>query len=188
MTVQAHTADRRLVVLAVAAGRKDRPETDALLAALAIFAATPALAADKHAGHSHAAPAAATLVDGTVKKVDKAAGKLTLSHGPLPNGMPAMTMVFRAADAGMLDQVKVGGFDGSPDAVAAVKAGELQYTVLQPVAVFSQKAVEQADSFIPPPERPQGPGDGEARPEGSGPQPHRPPRAGHLPAEVRDVA
>ena len=66
----------------------------ALLAALAIFAATPALAADKHAGHSHAAPAAATLVDGTVKKVDKAAGKLTLSHGPLPNGMPAMTMAF----------------------------------------------------------------------------------------------
>jgi erythritol transport system substrate-binding protein len=44
--------------------------------------------------------------------------------------------------------VKVGGFDGSPDAVAAIKAGELEYTVLQPVAVFSVKAVEQADSFI----------------------------------------
>ncbi len=44
--------------------------------------------------------------------------------------------------------MKVGGFDGSPDAVAAIKAGELQYTVLQPVAVFSAEAVKQADSFI----------------------------------------
>lgn len=44
--------------------------------------------------------------------------------------------------------IKVGGFDGSPDAVAAIKAGELQYTVLQPVAVFSAEAVKQADSFI----------------------------------------
>ena len=80
----------------------------ALLAALAIFAATPALAADKHAGHSHAAPAAATLVDGTVKKVDKAAGKLTLSHGPLPNGMPAMTMAFGVKNPAWLDQLKAG--------------------------------------------------------------------------------
>lgn len=80
----------------------------ALLAALAIVATTPALAADNHAGHSHAAPAAATLVDGTVKKVDKPAGKLTLSHGPLPNGMPAMTMAFRVKNPAWLDQLKVG--------------------------------------------------------------------------------
>lgn len=80
----------------------------ALLAALAILAATPALAADKHAGHSHAAPAAATLVDGTVKKVDKTAGKLTLSHGPLPNGMPAMTMAFGVKNPAWLDQLKAG--------------------------------------------------------------------------------
>lgn len=80
----------------------------ALLAALAIFAATPALAADKHTGHSHAAHAAATLVDGTVKKVDKAAGKLTLSHGPLPNGMPAMTMAFGVKNPAWLDQLKAG--------------------------------------------------------------------------------
>ena len=80
----------------------------ALLATLAILAATPALAADKHAGHSHAAPAAATLVDGTVKKVDKTAGKLTLSHGPLPNGMPAMTMVLKVSNVAWLDQMKTG--------------------------------------------------------------------------------
>ena len=80
----------------------------ALLAALAILAATPVLAADKHTGHSHAAPAAATLVDGTVKKVDKPAGKLTLSHGPLPNGMPAMTMAFGVKNPAWLDQLKAG--------------------------------------------------------------------------------
>jgi erythritol transport system substrate-binding protein len=51
-------------------------------------------------------------------------------------------------EAGKLEQVKVGGFDGSPDAVAAIKAGELQYTVLQPVAVFSEAAVKQADNVI----------------------------------------
>ncbi|NRP87030.1 Ribose import binding protein RbsB [Ensifer adhaerens] len=51
-------------------------------------------------------------------------------------------------EAGKLANIKVGGFDGSPDAVAAIKAGELQYTVLQPVAVFSAEAVKQADSFI----------------------------------------
>ena len=51
-------------------------------------------------------------------------------------------------EAGKLASVKVGGFDGSPDAVAAIKAGELQYTVLQPVAVYSKKAVDEADSFL----------------------------------------
>ena len=64
------------------------------------------------------------------------------------NDEMALGAIAALKEAGKLDQVKVGGFDGSPDAVAAIKAGELQYTVLQPVAVFSQKAVEQADSFI----------------------------------------
>ena len=35
-----------------------------------------------------------------------------------------------------------------PKTVEAVKAGELQYTVLQPVAVFAEEAVRQADNFI----------------------------------------
>ena len=51
-------------------------------------------------------------------------------------------------EAGKLDGVIVGGFDGSPDAVAAVEAGEMAYTVLQPVAVFSREAVIQADHYI----------------------------------------
>ncbi len=64
------------------------------------------------------------------------------------NDEMALGAIAALKEAGKLSQVKVGGFDGSPDAVAAIKAGELQYTVLQPVAVFSQKAVEQADNFI----------------------------------------
>jgi len=48
-------------------------------------------------------------VKGDVVKIDKPAGKLTLRHGPIKNlDMDAMTMVFRVADSGMLDAVKVG--------------------------------------------------------------------------------
>jgi erythritol transport system substrate-binding protein len=64
------------------------------------------------------------------------------------NDEMALGAIAALKEAGKLANVKVGGFDGSPDAVAAIKAGELQYTVLQPVAVFSAKAVEQADKFI----------------------------------------
>ena len=79
-----------------------------LLAALGAALVPPAVAADGHAGMTAARPAATPLSDGLVKKVDKAAGRLTLSHGPLPNGMPAMTMAFRVRDAAWLDQVKPG--------------------------------------------------------------------------------
>jgi Cu(I)/Ag(I) efflux system protein CusF len=49
------------------------------------------------------------LSDGEVRKVDKAAKKITIKHGPLANlDMPAMTMVFRVKDPAMLDKVKAG--------------------------------------------------------------------------------
>lgn len=48
----------------------------------------------------------------------------------------------------MLDDVIVGGFDGSPDAVDAVRSGEMAYTVLQPVAIFAEDAVNIADHYI----------------------------------------
>lgn len=64
------------------------------------------------------------------------------------NDEMALGAIAALKEAGKLDQVKVGGFDGSPDAVAAIKAGEMQYTVLQPVAVFAAEAVRQADNFI----------------------------------------
>lgn len=50
-----------------------------------------------------------TMSDGEIRKVDKGAGKITIKHGPIPNlDMPNMTMVFRAKDPAMLDQVKPG--------------------------------------------------------------------------------
>lgn len=64
------------------------------------------------------------------------------------NDEMALGAIAALKEAGKLEGVKVGGFDGSPDAVAAIIAGEMQYTVLQPVAVFSAEAVKQADSFI----------------------------------------
>ena len=64
------------------------------------------------------------------------------------NDEMALGAIAALKEAGKLSGVKVGGFDGSPDAVAAVKAGEMEYTVLQPVAVFAAEAVKQADKFI----------------------------------------
>ena len=53
--------------------------------------------------------AASPMSEGVVKKIDKAAGKITLAHGPLQNlGMPGMTMAFKVKDAAWLDQYKVG--------------------------------------------------------------------------------
>jgi Cu/Ag efflux protein CusF len=55
------------------------------------------------------ADAASSMSHGEIKKIDTAAGKLTIKHGPLDNlGMGAMTMVFKAQDPAMLSQVKVG--------------------------------------------------------------------------------
>jgi erythritol transport system substrate-binding protein len=64
------------------------------------------------------------------------------------NDEMALGAIAALKTAGKLSSVKVGGVDGSPDAVAAIKAGDLQYTVLQPVATFSKKAVDEADSFL----------------------------------------
>lgn len=89
-----------------------RPLFSAGLFALATLGALPAQAAGDHAGHnmaSHAPAGKMALVDGTVKKVDKAGGKVTLAHGPLTNlDMPAMTMAFKVREAGWLGQLKPG--------------------------------------------------------------------------------
>ena len=44
--------------------------------------------------------------------------------------------------------VIVVGFDGSPDAMAAIRAGGLQATVLQPAVGGAEMAVEQADRYL----------------------------------------
>ena len=49
------------------------------------------------------------MTQGEVRKVDKDARRITISHEPLENlNMPAMTMVFRVKEPAMLDQVKAG--------------------------------------------------------------------------------
>jgi Cu/Ag efflux protein CusF len=52
---------------------------------------------------------AQAMTDGEIRKVDIAAGKLTIRHAPLTElDMPAMTMVFRVADPKLLDGLKPG--------------------------------------------------------------------------------
>nr|WP_235891073.1 D-ribose ABC transporter substrate-binding protein [Pararhizobium mangrovi] len=64
------------------------------------------------------------------------------------NDEMALGAIAALKEANKLKGVTVGGFDGSPAAIDALKSGELAYTVLQPVAVFSKKAVQEADSLI----------------------------------------
>ncbi|RDI25141.1 copper-binding protein [Pseudacidovorax intermedius] len=48
-------------------------------------------------------------VEGEVRRVDAAQGRITLRHGDIPNlDMGAMTMVFRVHDAAMLKDLKAG--------------------------------------------------------------------------------
>lgn len=88
-------------------------KTPILTAALSLLAlaAQPALAEMDHMHMQHEAgkPAAAAMTEGTIKKVDKAAGKLTIAHGPLENlAMPAMTMAFPVKSPAMLEALKAG--------------------------------------------------------------------------------
>jgi Cu(I)/Ag(I) efflux system periplasmic protein CusF len=54
--------------------------------------------------------AQSAMIDGQVTKIDEAAGKITLKHGPIKklDMDEGMTMVFRVQDPAMLKQVKVG--------------------------------------------------------------------------------
>jgi len=58
---------------------------------------------------SHVMAQKAEMTEAEVRKVDVAAGKLTLRHGEIKNlGMPPMTMVFQVKDPAYLTQVKAG--------------------------------------------------------------------------------
>lgn len=82
------------------------------LALASTFLAAPAFAQDHsaHAMHGMSEPAkSAPLSEGTVKKLDKAKGRITLAHGPLLNlDMPAMTMSFALAKPAMIGRLKEG--------------------------------------------------------------------------------
>jgi erythritol transport system substrate-binding protein len=60
----------------------------------------------------------------------------------------ALGAVAAVEAAGLTGKVVIAGFDGSPDAVDAIKAGTLLATGLQPAVLISQLAVQQADSFV----------------------------------------
>jgi erythritol transport system substrate-binding protein len=64
------------------------------------------------------------------------------------NDTMALGAVAALKAAGLINKVTVVGFDGSPDAISAVKKDQMRATVLQPAALISQMAVEQADEFI----------------------------------------
>lgn len=101
---------------------KNTLQTIAVLTLSAALAA-PALAAESHADHDHSTPqgmaqhmqmmqaasaaAGAHQTEGLVRKIDLAAGKITLRHGAMP-GMAAMTMVYRVQNKALLDGIQAG--------------------------------------------------------------------------------
>jgi Cu(I)/Ag(I) efflux system protein CusF len=86
-----------------------------MIAALGIFAAfawlslpTPPRPAGEAPGHAHTA-GSASMADGVVVAVDRAASTLTITHGPLESlGMPPMTMGFRVDDPTLLGTLNAG--------------------------------------------------------------------------------
>jgi len=55
------------------------------------------------------AQTSAGLAQGEIRKVDKAASKITIKHGDIPSiQMPPMTMVFGVKDAAWLENAKAG--------------------------------------------------------------------------------
>ncbi|RYV51185.1 D-ribose ABC transporter substrate-binding protein [Pengzhenrongella frigida] len=64
------------------------------------------------------------------------------------NDTMALGAVAAVEAAGLTGQVIVAGFDGSPDAVAAIVANKLLATGLQPAVSIAELAVEQADEFL----------------------------------------
>lgn len=86
------------------------------LLALALATSLPALAHNHGGGHDNHAPAmhmaqsgAPTPTRAEVRKVDKAARKITLRHERIENlDMDGMTMVFQVQDPALLDKVKAG--------------------------------------------------------------------------------
>lgn len=92
-----------LAALTAACGKKAETQTSQ---------AAPAAAMSRDMGNMAMAPAASMAIKakghGTVTAIDKAAGTITLDHGPIPEAKwPAMTMAFKAAPA-ITDAAKVG--------------------------------------------------------------------------------
>ena len=64
----------------------------ALIGAMIAIPIAPVIAAD---GASAAKAASQPMSEGTIRRLDRAAGSITITHGPIENlGMGAMTMTF----------------------------------------------------------------------------------------------
>jgi Cu/Ag efflux protein CusF len=78
--------------------------------AMTLFAA-PLHAEPMQSGPAQNSPMSSTMPmsEGVVRKIDFAAGKITLKHGPIANlDMPGMTMVFRVQPPELLNKVRTG--------------------------------------------------------------------------------
>lgn len=64
------------------------------------------------------------------------------------NDTMALGAVAAVEAAGRGGDVVVAGFDGSPDAVAAISAGKMHATGIQQAVLIAEMAVQQADAFI----------------------------------------
>ena len=47
-----------------------------------------------------------------------------------------------------LKSILIAGFDGSPDAIAAIRGGGLRATAMQPAVYIARLAVDEADRFL----------------------------------------
>ena len=80
-----------------------------LIATLLAAMAGPVIAQQKADGRPDQPAAIDDMTPGEVRKVDKAAKKLTIKHGEIRHlDMPPMTMVFQVKDESLLDRVKAG--------------------------------------------------------------------------------
>jgi Cu/Ag efflux protein CusF len=92
----------------------------AATAALSLVPLLPAgmVIAQPHGGHDHtpvSTPALGTpavtedLAEGEIRRIDASTGRVTIRHGVIKSlDMPPMTMVFHAAEPGLLNNLKVG--------------------------------------------------------------------------------
>jgi Cu(I)/Ag(I) efflux system periplasmic protein CusF len=75
----------------------------------AFVLSTALLASTSFATFSAYAQAALPQTEGEVRKIDKAAGKITLKHAEIKNlDMPAMSMAYPVKDPALLQKVKPG--------------------------------------------------------------------------------
>jgi len=78
-----------------------------------------------------------TILQGTAEIQGVISGNDTMAVG-----------IVAALKGARRDDVVVVGFDGSPDALDAIRAGDMQATALQPAVPIARMAVDQADRFI----------------------------------------